>query len=266
MDAGKLTRLSIYYARRTLRDLLSEEILMNKLSVLTLAIIVLASPVLFSQNEDGEEAAADQTIEELYLSQDIELQIIRGQALANDREMKLLALQSIRQMVEDGSLSQENPGLFTVLESLATEGTQRQVRSGGAVINNFPDIRRQATQLLGEVGGPRAREALIDVLQDDPETMVLSEAVYALGVIGENEDNRAIRHITRVLSTENAAEAPDNNLAYASLLAIEKIAQAQGGLSDPEAINAILGVAGGTYIQAVRLKAVDVLSSLRGRS
>ena len=65
MDAGKLTRLSIYYARRTLRDLLPEEFLMNKLSVLTLTLIVLASPMLFSQTEDGEEATADQTIEEL---------------------------------------------------------------------------------------------------------------------------------------------------------------------------------------------------------
>jgi HEAT repeat protein len=221
---------------------------------------------VLAQNQAEGEQPAEQTIEELYLSQDIELQIIRGQALSNDREMKLLALQTIRQMVQEGSLSEDNPGLFTVLESLATEGTARQVRSGGAVINNYPDIRRQATQLLGEVGGDRAKEVLIDVLQDDPETMVLSEAVYALGVIGENDDNRAIRHITRVLSVQNASETPDNNLAYASLLAIEKIAQSQGGLSDPEAINAILGVAGGSYIQAVRLKAVDVLSNLRSRS
>jgi HEAT repeat protein len=245
---------------------LSEEFLMRKLSVLVLTVVVLASPAAFSQNQEGGDQPAEQTIEELYLSQDIELQIVRGQALSNDREMKLLALQTIRQMVEDGSLTEDNPGLFTVLEALATEGTARQVRSGGAVINNYPDIRRQAAQLLGEVGSPRAREVLIDVLQEDPETMVLSEAVYALGTIGDNEDNRTIRHITRVLTVQNAAEAPDNNLAYASLLAMEKIAQAQGGLSDPEDINAILGVAGGSYIQAVRLKAVDVLSNLRSRS
>jgi len=104
---------------------LSEEFLMNKLSVLTLGIILLASPLLVAQDEGDDEQAADQTIEELYLSQDIELQIVRGQALSNDREMKLLALQTIRQMVQDGSLSEDNPGLFTVLESLATEGTAR---------------------------------------------------------------------------------------------------------------------------------------------
>ncbi len=239
---------------------------MDKVSVVMLAVLVLAAGPVSAQTEEQEERPGDQTIEELYLSQDIELQIIRGQALANDREMKLLALQTIRQVVEEGSLTEDNPGLFTVLESLATEGTARQVRSNGAVINNFPDIRRQATQLLGEVGGPRAREALFSVLDNDPETMVLSEAVYALGVIGDNEENRTIRRITRVVHRQNAAESPDNNLAYASLLAIEKLAEAQGGLSDPEAIDALLEVAGGSYIRTVRLKAVDVLSELRSRS
>jgi HEAT repeat protein len=244
---------------------LSEEILMYKLPVLVLGLVVLLSAVGFAQEEGAEEEPAEQTIEELYLSQDIELQIIRGQALSNDREMKLLALQSIRQMVEDGSLSQDNPGLFTVLESLATEGTARQVRSGGGVINNYPEIRRQATQVLGEVGGPRARDALIQVLRTDPETMVLSEAVYALGSSAEDQNERAVEHIVRVLQVQNAAETPDNNLAFASLLALEKIAAAQGGLSDPDAISTILDVAGGRYIQAVRLKAVDVISTLRQR-
>ena len=243
---------------------------MNKRCILVLGLLLFVTLLIPAQNQegdgegDGEEA--DQTIEELYLSQDIELQIIRGQALSNDREMKLLALQSIRDMVEDGSLSQDTPGMFTVLEALATEGTARQVRSGGGVINNYPDIRRQATALLGDVGGERAKEVLIDVLQEDPETMVLSEAVYALGRIGINDDNRTVQHIVRVLQVQNASETPDNNLAYASLLALEKIANAQGGLSDPEAINVILEVAGGTYIRTVRLKAVDVLSNLRSGS
>ena len=103
---------------------------MNKRSILVLGLLLLVALMGSAQDEEGEQQAADQTIEELYLSQDIELQIIRGQALSNDREMKLLALQSIRSMVEEGSLSEDNPGLFTVLEALATEGTARQVRSG----------------------------------------------------------------------------------------------------------------------------------------
>ncbi|MGM0674395.1 MAG: HEAT repeat domain-containing protein [Spirochaetota bacterium] len=236
---------------------------MNKRSILMYVLIMLVAVVGFAQSEDAEGETGSQTIEELYLSQDVELQIIRGQALSNNRDTKLLALQNIRQMIEDGSLSRDNSGMFTLLQSLASEGTSRQVRSNGGVINNYPDIRRQAAQLLGEVGGSQAKDVLISVLQDDPEPMVLSEAVYALGKIGDNEDNRTVEQIVRVLQVENASESPDDNLAYASLLALEKIAESQGGLSDPDAINIILEVAGGSYIRPVRLKAVDVLAELR---
>lgn len=242
---------------------MSEEFLMNKRSILMCVLIMLVAVVGFAQSEDAEGETGSQTIEELYLSQDVELQIIRGQALSNNRDTKLLALQNIRQMIEDGSLSRDNSGMFTLLQSLASEGTSRQVRSNGGVINNYPDIRRQAAQLLGEVGGSQAKDVLISVLQDDPEPMVLSEAVYALGKIGDNEDNRTVEQIVRVLQVENASESPDDNLAYASLLALEKIAESQGGLSDPDAINIILEVAGGSYIRPVRLKAVDVLAELR---
>jgi hypothetical protein len=68
-----------------------------------------------------------------------------------------------------------------------------------------------------------------------------------------------------MLPRENAREAPDNTLASASLLALEKIATAQGGISDPEAIKVVLAVAAGSYVRDVRLKAIDVINKLRGR-
>jgi hypothetical protein len=95
--------------------------------------------------------------------------------------------------------------------------------------------------------------------------MVLAEAVYALGTIGINDDNETLDHIVFMLRRENAREAPDNNLAFASLLAMEKLASAQGGISDPDAINVVLEVAAGSYVRDVRLKAIDVINKLRGR-
>jgi HEAT repeat protein len=209
-----------------------------------------------------EEAVEDLTIEELYLSQDIELQIIRSQALSNDRAMKMLAIQTIRSMMQEGSL-ENNPGIFTVLSSLSFEGTNRQVREAGSIVNNYPMVRKEAANILGEVGGDRARGILMNILEVDPETMVLSEAVYALGKIGDNPNGEVSDRIVWSLSKENAKQAPDNNFAFASLLAIEKIARGSGGIQDPEVVNVLLGVASGNYIKDVRLKAVDVLGALR---
>jgi hypothetical protein len=48
------------------------------------------------------------------------------------------------------------------------------------------------------------------------------------------------------------------------MLAIEKISERVGGISDPEVINALLGVTSASYIRDVRLKAIDVIYQLRG--
>ena len=204
----------------------------------------------------------DVTIEQLYLSQDIELQILRSQASSNDRQIQMLALQSIRSMGQDGN-SKNNPGVSAVLQALATEGLQRQVREGNVVANNFPDVRREACNLLGDMGGQQAKDTLLTVLLDEKEPMVLAEAVYALGKIGLNDNNDVASHISRVLNHETAMVAPDNNLAFACMLAIEKLGAKTGGVSDPEVINALLNVASGNYIRDVRLKAIDVIYNLR---
>ncbi len=239
---------------------------MKRFLLIIIAVALILSPAVFAQQADTEERR-QYTIEELYLSQDVELQIIRSQALSENREMKLLALQSIRSMIQSGALTEDNPSLFIVLESLATEGTGRRVTTGGSrVMNNYPEIRREAAGLLGEIGGERSKQVLLTILRDDPEPMVLSEAVYALGLIGINDENEVTNHVARVLSRQTVQPAPDNNLAFASLLAIEKIAVASGGISDPAVIDALLEVASGNYIREVRLKAIDVISRLRGRT
>jgi HEAT repeat protein len=226
-------------------------------------IIVLCVLAVFPVVSQAQNVGTQRTIEELYLDQDIDVAIIRGQALSGDREMKMLALQSMRGMIERGSISPDNPAVIPVLENLATEGTRRQVRSDGAMINNFPDVRRRAAELLGEVGTREAKNILLLVVRDEPEPMVLAEAVYALGTIGINDNNDVTNHIVQMLRRHNARTIVDNNLAFATLLAIEKLAQANGGLQDPELIDTVLDIAGGPYIREVRLKAIDVIYNMR---
>jgi len=232
---------------------------MKKLLPVVVLVFCLGIPV-FAQ----EESPSGQSIEDLYLSQDLEIQILRSQALANDRELKQLAPRDIRVLIENGTLSSANSGVYVILESLASEGVARQVRQSGAVINNFPEIRRESVELLGKVGGPTARDTLIRILRDDPEPMVLAEAAYALGTIGLNEDNLVSDYLVSTLLQENASSTPDNNLAYSIILSLEKLSAANGGLSDPEVINALLETAASPYIRSVRRRAVEAIVNMRG--
>lgn len=235
---------------------------MRKLVAVTVSLVLIfGTATIWAQSQDESSA---RTIEELYLEQAIDQQIIRSQARSNTREAKFLAIQGVRAMVQRGEISPENREMIRIVEGLATEGTGRQVRNSGAVVNDYPDVRREAAGLLGEIGGPVAQRALINLIREEPEPMVLAEAVYGLGTIGSNDNNEVSANIVAVLRRQNAREMPDNNLAFAALLALEKIAVANGGMSDPTVFDVLLDVASGNYIREVRLKAIDVIYNLRG--
>jgi hypothetical protein len=230
--------------------------------MLTFLILCFIAAAGWAQNGEGQ-GQGPATIEELYLSQDIELQILRSQALAADRESKLLALQSVRSMVENGALTPQNEGAFIILQSLAGEGTFREVRSGGRVINNYPEIRRQATSLIAEIGGETAKNVLVRIAREDNEPMVLAEAVYGLGTIGLNENNEVSGQIVQILRVQNASETPDNNLAFASILALEKLASQAEPPLDPEIVSVLLETASAPYIRTVRRRAVEAIVNIR---
>lgn len=234
---------------------------MKRTLAVILALIVVAGGAAFAQSSNSNRPA---TIEELYLSQEIEIQIISSQARSNDRDSKLLAIETIRNLYQAGDLS-ITPDLFTVIESLATEGTSREVRSAGRVVNYFPVVRKEAAALLGDIGGEGAAAVLLEIVREDPEPMVLAEAIYALGKIGLNEDNRVTNHLVYVLTRENARQAPDNNLAFATLLALEKLVD-QGASLDSDTVALIINISTNySYITMVRDRARDVLAGLTGR-
>lgn len=93
--------------------------------------------------------------------------------------------------------------------------------------------------------------------------MVLSEAVYALGVIGDNSNQRTAIYLADVLERNTARVNPDNNLAFACLLSMEKLMRTEDGIANPEILTALIDVVGGNYIQTVRFKALDVIQQLR---
>jgi len=231
--------------------------------VFGIVVVLLLIPTFgFSQSEEARETQRPLTIEELFLSQDIEIQIIRSQALAEDRDSKLLSLQAIRGMINSGRTSAEDASVLAVLDSLAGEGVYRVVRQGGSVVNNYPEVRRQSANLLGEIGGEGSKTILLKMMADDPEPMVLSEAVLALGQIWINDPEVTAR-IVAVLRRNNYQVSPDNNLAYSTLLALEKLAGAGDGIARPDILQVLIEVVSGNYIDIVKAKALDILSNLR---
>ena len=227
------------------------------LAIILILLLVGVSQAVFTQSSGQREL----TIEELYL-QNAEIRIIREQAASQDRDMKILALENIQEMMTEGKLSTGAPEAHFVLDYLSGEGLTHQVRENQRLTNYFPEVRRRAVNLLGQLGGENSQATLKYVLYNDIEPMVMAEAAYALGTLGNNEDNEVSQVIANAILMQDGP-TPDNNFAFASLLAFEKLAAANGGLNDSTAFEAIIRIAQGNYIKKVRLKAVQVLDVLR---
>jgi HEAT repeats len=215
--------------------------------------------------QSGSQSSKEMTIEELFLKS-IEFQILREKAASDDREIKISALDDLEKRIDAGVSSSDAPQIEFILEYLALEGSGRISRENGHQINDFPEVRRRAANLLGRLGTEEARNALIRVLLIDDEPMVKAEAAYALGNIGMNPNDETVQAINFAFNMEDPTQ-PDQNFGYAICLAIEKLAQkTPGGLRDPDAYRLLVKIAQGNYLRTVKAKALQVLDEIRGAS
>ena len=227
--------------------------LFKRFFILLIAAVFAVSAVSAQSTSD------EMSVEQSYLQQSIELMIIRETARATTRESKMIALEYIGDALDRGNTSDD---IRQTLEFLSREGRRTIVRENGRVMNNFPDVRRQAARYLGQIGTEEAKDALLEICQFENEPMVIQEAIKSLGDIGLNNDNETVANIAWVMRRFDNLN-PDNLMAIATIDAFEKIARKNGGISSPEAIQTLMRIADGQYIRPVQERARQLIAELR---
>ena len=144
------------------------------------------------------------------------------------------------------------------------EVTQKccQSRTNGRIMNNFPDIRAKACDLLGEIPTVESKNMLVSIATEDKEPMVVTAAIRSLGNIGMN-DNDEVVNMIEFVHKKYAALNPTSSLALEVLNAYEKLAPTVQNKN--EMIQSISSI--GTnykYVRPVRQKALQLLKSIQG--
>jgi len=161
-------------------------------------------------------------------------------------------------MVKNGT---RNIEIENLLITVGEEGSTSKKYAGLTVVNNFPELRRQACKILGEIGSDRARTALITMLLSESDATVKAEAAYALGIIGNDEKGDATGAIGWMIERDDSL-TPDNNFAYAAILALERIAIKNNGLKNAAGYTALVTIAQGNYLRTVKDKALEVIKGM----
>lgn len=229
---------------------------LKRASILVIMVVIILSTA-FAQT--GPAQRREMTVEEAYLQEAIEMMIIRETARGNTREIKMISLEHIGEALERGSTNDE---IRQTLEFLALEGRTTITREAGRVVNNFPDIRRQAVRLLGQVGTEEAAQSLLEVLLAENEPIVIQEAIRSLGEIGINNNNQTVTHIAWVFERFDNTN-PNNLMAIATIDTFERLAMNNNGMISPEAFRTLFRIIDGNYITPVRERARQLLADLR---
>lgn len=207
----------------------------------------------------GTSAAGQKTVEEKRLQSSIEVQVISSLVSENGRAEKFKALEFIRNMVDKGKATEKSTDVISLIEELGSEGTTKQVVEKGRVVNDFPDVRRESAELLGQIGGDQAREILLNMTVKDKEPMVIAEAIYSLGLIGAGDQQARVESIIVSIVKNQDIVKPDSNFAFAAVSALEMLGKKNNGKVSQEVFVALLRIQNGNYIRPVREKAKQVL-------
>lgn len=231
-----------------------------KMTLPVLFGLLLFPAIGFAQaSGSGASSTGSMTVEEKRLQSSVEVQVITSLVAESGRGEKMRALEFIRNMIDKGKATESSTEVLALLEELGSEGITKQVVEKGRVINDFPDVRREAAELLGQIGGAQARETLINMALKDKEPMVLSEAVYSLGLIGGGDQQARVESLIVNLVKSQDVVRPDSNFAFAAVSALEMLGKRNEGKVSQEVFVALVRIQNGNYIRPVREKAKLVL-------
>ena len=224
-----------------------------------LIVFVSFSFVLFAQ---GSKKSTDDeslmTVEEAYLNS-IEGVIIKEMVASDGRDSKLVALQYIQDAIDKGKISAD---VERALDSLATIGLSTVVYENGRQLNNYPDIRMKACELLGKVGTKEAMKTLVRVMYAENEPSVVSSAVHSLGELGFNDGDEAVEMVNWINRKFDVIN-PTSSLALEILITYEKLIPKVG--DKKPVVEGIMRIASNySYVTPVREKALSLLKTVTG--
>lgn len=204
--------------------------------------------------------AEEKSVESEYLD-DVDGSIILSLADADDYDSKLVALQYLQSAIEEGNTSEQ---VLKALDQLSGEGIKNPSMTKRRVMNNYPEIRRQACLLMAQVPTEHSKNTLLEITIADNEPMVIAAAVKSLGEIGINENDEVVEAIA-FANRRNQVMNPTSSLAWEVLNAFEVLADStQNKKTMLDTITMIS--TDYHYVTPVRQKALKLLKQLSGKS
>lgn len=227
------------------------------LFILLPALLLTAPAFLFAQEDEL------LSVEELYLQSQVSVQILSRQMRSPERDVQLLALDSLDSQLERGLIDPRDEAVLTAITPLIEHGVTTAFEDNRWSIESYdPMVRREAVRVLGKLKGAAVREKLVQTVRQDPEPIVRAQALFGLARIGSDPNGEVTRTIGKMLLREHLGRF-DEGVVYAALVALRSIAAGEENVIDPASVEMLVYVASDLrYSRLLRSHALETLSIL----
>lgn len=197
--------------------------------------------------------------EELLTRKEQKLKNYLTEIKAGDRTAKENILDEISKNFESEKYSEDDKKLIELVDFLMGEGSVRRQFENGRLINDFPEIRGKAVEIMARIGGSDAKFSLLNALNTETYSSVKAEICRALAKPNMSDDSGDIlRALSYMYRTTNR---PDQSLVKALIEAVENIAKGNS-MNYSEAIYLLSEIQHGNYNKEIRMRALEAIETL----
>lgn len=171
------------------------------------------------------------------------------------REGRRISLDLIQKAME----AERYPPFYgDYLRRIATEPYEAPQMAGIRILNDYPELRLRAVELLAHEARLSSRKALIAAVRNEWDREVRLAALKGLGRIGSDEDGKAVRAIAgSLVGTGFIERNPD--YSRVALEALAEILRYRGAAPDRTLYEAAIAVYRRSEDSGARRKALEIL-------
>lgn len=207
-----------------------------------------AAPPFPGGPSGGPSAARRPTSDRVYLE---------SVASSLDGKLQLQTVRSIGERLSTGKPERGGGYLVDMLHAFASGGVFSPVKQDGRLINDFPEVRSAALDLLARYGTVESGRLAAKLLRYDWDSTVRLAALRALAALLDTPGGEAIEAVRDRLAEVNRSSARESEAAAAAD-ALFNLAAYHGNLSERD-LQLLLAVAYGPFGRETRSRVLDTL-------
>lgn len=177
------------------------------------------------------------------------------------RAEHLLLVEELSERAGTIASSKNYPELLSLLSQLAGVGVLDPVRRRGVYINDFPEVRRKAVELLGRIGSLQSQNHLLMLLQYEWDPQVHTALFAAIGNLQSGLGGKVVRTFLSMIKN-GRLKIDEEPLMTAELIRCIRKISLYGGTVRPAAGEILMDIYLSDAPRSLRMQAIRTLREI----